>query len=155
MIHEEYERLLGMLEKGTSSDGVPLEEILKEAVAFFERLRSEFPKAEKEEREEMVHMMTKLHAQLQEVAKKTAESAGMSEEELNAFSEDPSNFSPEQWRLVQETKRKLYDSARKFSSSMEKERQQKGTPEGEGAKPAPRTVKKRVRRPKKKGWMKS
>lgn len=115
MIKKEYERLLGLLEQ---KEGLTLEEILREAVVFFEALRKEFPAATKEEREEMVHMMTHLHSKLQELSKTTAEASGMTEDELSAFAENPSNFTPEQWQLVQKTKKELYDSARKFSSSM-------------------------------------
>lgn len=115
MIKQEYERLLGLLEQGEKGK---LEEILREAVVFFEALRKQFPTATKEEREEMVHMMTHLHSKLQEVSKTAAESSGMTEDELTAFAENPSNFTPEQWQLVQKTKKELYDSARKFSSSM-------------------------------------
>lgn len=118
MIKKEYERLLALLEQG---EKVKLEEVLKEAVVFFEILRKEFPTADKDKREEMVQMMTHLHSKLQEISKKTAEMSGMSEDELNAYAENPSNFTPEQWQLVQQTKRDLYDSARKFSSSMSRE----------------------------------
>lgn len=129
---------------------VPLEEILQEAVVFFETLRVEFPKAGKEEREEMVHMMTTLHAKLQEVAKQSAAASGMTEEELNAYSEDPSNFSPEDWQLVQNTRRKLYDSARKFSGAMEE--QGEGAPQST---PKRKGVRPKTRRAKKSGWTKT
>lgn len=144
MIKKEYERLLNLLEQG---ERVKLEEILQEAVVFFETLRKEFPTAEKEAREEMVQMMTTLHTRLREVAKTTAESSGMTEEELSAFAENPSNFSPEQWQLVQKTRRELYDSARKFSSIMT------DRPKEEGAKPKP--VKSPVKRAKRQDWTKS
>lgn len=118
MIKKEYERLLGLLEQSARKEGITLEEILRESVVFFEALRKEFPAATKEEREEMVQMMTTLHSKLQEISKTTAEASGMTEDELSAFAENPSNFTPEQWQLVQKTKKELYDSARKFSSSM-------------------------------------
>jgi hypothetical protein len=118
MIKREYERLLSLLEQG---EKVQMEEVLREAVVFFETLRKEFPSADKDKREEMVHMMTHLHSKLQEISKKTAEKSGMSEDELNAYAENPSNFTPEQWQLVQQSRRDLYDSARKFSSSMSQE----------------------------------
>jgi len=122
MIKQEYQNLLGRLEQALDNKSVALEEILRDAVSFFDSLRQEFPKAPKEEREEMIQMMTQLHAKLQEVSKKTAEDSGMTEEELAIFADNPSNFTPEQWQLVQGTKRKLYDSARKFSASLETEK---------------------------------
>lgn len=153
MIKEEYKRLLGMLENSLRPGGPSLEEILKEAVVFFETLRAEFPTAEKEEREEMIQMMSDLHSRLQQISKATAKASGMSEEELAAFAENPSNFSPDQWQIVQATKRKLYDSARKFSSSMNKEKREGQAPEGEAPKTKP--IRKRTRRTKRSDWTKS
>lgn len=147
MLKDEYTRLLKMIEQATDSEEFSLEEVLKEAVVFFEALRKEFPQASKEDREEMVHMMTHLHATLQEVSKKTAEAAGMSEEDLSAYAENPSNFTPEQWQMVQDTKRQLYDSARKFSSSIGKDEEEK--------KPHSKPVKKQVRRSRRNQWKKS
>lgn len=159
MIKKEYEKLIDLVEKGARLEA-SLEEILQESVVFFEKLRVEFPKADKEEREEMIHMMTTLHARLQEVAKQSAEASGMSEEELSVYAEDPSNFSPEQWRVVQSSRRKLYDSARKLSSAMEEQSRRKGAP-GEakekeaGATPKKKPTRSKTRRSKKGDWMKS
>ncbi|MBS0629832.1 MAG: hypothetical protein JSS30_06375 [Verrucomicrobia bacterium] len=143
MIRKEYERLLGLLSQG---ERVKLEEVLQEAVVFFETLRKEFPNADKETREEMVQMMTQLHSKLQEVAKTTAEASGMTEEELTAYAENPSNFTPEQWQLVQKTRRELYDSARKFSSTMSEQPSEA---------PKKKTVKEPVKRAKRQDWTKS
>ncbi|NGX38524.1 MAG: hypothetical protein K1000chlam2_01698 [Chlamydiae bacterium] len=150
MFKDEYKHLLELIEKTSDPQAVSLEEILKEAVLFFETLRKEFPKAPKEEREEMIQMMTHLHAKLQETTKATAEAAGMSEDELSAFSENPSNFTPEQWQEVQSTKRQLYDSARKFSSTLEEKKQPT-----DDQKPKKKPVRSKARRGKRKDWMKS
>ena len=153
MLRDEYKKLLAFLEQ-TSVEQVKLEEILKEAVLFFEALRQEFPQASQEEREEMIQMMTHLHSKLQEVSKKTAQASGMTEDELSTFAENPSNFSPEQWQLVQATKRKLYDSARKFSSKLDEEHK-KETPSDSTPKAAPKVIKSPMRRGSRKDWMKS
>ena len=151
MIKKEYERLLQLLNRAVGDQSVPLEDILKEAVVFFEVLRKEFPAAQKEEREEMVQMMTDLHERLQQISKLTARASGMTEDELAAYSENPSNFTPEQWQLVQSTKRQLYDSARKFSASVE-EKEGKKVPEGEKPKKAMRP---KTRRSRRKEWKKT
>ena len=159
MIKDEYKRLLALLEEGKNNPkNVKLEDILKEAVVFFEELRSSFPKAGKEDREEMMEMMTHLHAKLQEISEVTTKETGLSEEELAAYAENPSNFTPEQWQLVQETRGKLYNSARKFSGAMQKEKEAL-TPEGEespeGEKPAKKPIRNRTRRSRRKDWTKS
>jgi hypothetical protein len=150
MIKKEYERLMQLVEKSARLE-VSVEEILRESVGFFEKLRAEFPKAGKDQREEMIHMMTTLHERLQQVSKESAEGAGMSEEDLNAYAEDPRNFTPEQWQMVQETRRKLYDSARKFSATMDE--QSRGIL-GERA-PKRKSIKPQTRRAKRGDWTKS
>lgn len=154
MIKKEYERLMELVAKSASLE-VPMEEILKESVLFFEKLRVEFPKAGKDEREEMIHMMTSLHSKLQEVAKESAEASGMSEDELNEYAEDPSNFTPEQWQMVQSSRRKLYDSARKFSSTMEEKGRGADAQGTDQPAPKKKTVKSKTRRSKRSDWTKS
>jgi len=152
MIKQEYERLLGLLEQCHDTEKVTLEDLLKEAVVFFETLRKEFPTASKEDREEMIQMMTHLHSRLHEISKKTAEASGMSEDELSSYAENPSNFTPEQWQMVQGSRRQLYDSARKFSSSLEKEKKKKQAPQEEKPK---KPIRRRTRRPRRKDWLES
>lgn len=151
MIEKEYERLMELVEKSATLE-VSMEEVLKESVGFFEMLRLEFPKAEYEKRQEMLQMMSSLHAKLQEVSKKSAEASGMSEEELQAYAEDPGNFSPDQWHLVQETRKKLYDSARKFSATMEEKKRKSGDPDQPSRR---RTIKSKTRRARRNDWTKS
>lgn len=154
MIKDEYNRLLQLIENATDFQKVSLEDILREAVVFFEVLRKEFPTAPKEEREEMIQMMTHLHNRLHEISKATAEASGMTEEELSAFAENPSNFTPEQWQIVQKTRRELYDSARKFSSALEKEKTKGKEKEGE-EKPPSKPIRARTRRTRRKDWLQS
>ncbi len=153
MIKKEYERLLGTLEQSSGKQGVILEEILREAVVFFEALRKEFPSASKEEKEEMIQMMTHLHSRIQEISQITAKASGMTEEELASFAENPSNFSPEQWQLIQKSRRELYDTARKFSASVEDEKiaqhpENKEVPKEKSTRPS-------TRRTRRQDWTKS
>lgn len=101
----------------------------------------------------MIQMMTHLHARLQEVSKETAEASGMTEEELSSFAENPSNFTPEQWQEVQSSRRQLYDSARKFSSTINKEGEKAEGAEGKAPKKKP--IRSKARRTKRKDWLQS
>lgn len=154
MIKKEYQKLLEAIEQCRDVEKVTLKDILTQAVAFFEILRKEFPKATKEEREEMIQMMTHLHSRLHEISKETAEASGMTEEELSAYAENPNNFTPEQWQMVQNTRKELYDSARKFSSTLEKEKRniQERKEEKEVKK---RPIRSPTRRSKRKNWLQS
>jgi len=152
---DEYEKLMKLLEESEEGASSSLEEILKRAVNFFETLRKTFPSAEKEEKDEIIQMVNTLKKKLDEVAKKTAEKAGLSQDKLYEVSEDPSNYTPEQWHLMQETKRKLYDSARQLSSSMEEKRRAEGKAVTEETPREKRPLRKVTRRSPRKKWMKS
>lgn len=152
MLKDKYHKLIKLIDK--SVEEITLEEILTEAVLFFEELRREFPKASQEQRIEMIQMMNELHERLKKVSKKVAQDTGMNEDDLYALAENPSNFSPDQWQLVQETKKKLYDSVRKFSSSLDDQNKEKKQPieDKEVKKPMRPPIKRRSR---KSDWMKS
>ncbi len=151
---EEYQKLLLLLEKSQTLQGFSLEEILSEAVLFFEELRKSFPTAPPEERQEMVEMMNQLQQKLQEVSAEASASSGMNEQEFFAYSENPSNFSPEQWNLVQETRRRLYDSARKFSESLGHEKKAQA-PDSESHKKQPRPIRGATKRSRRSEWKKT
>lgn len=153
MIKDEYEKLLRLFDISDSKD-FNLEEVMQEAVLFFEELRKSYPGASKEEKQEMVLMIGNLHAKLREVAKRASESSGMTEEQLYEYSENPNNFSPEQWRLVQETRRKLYDSARKLTDAADREKKAQ-SPGSQAAKPAARPIRSPMRRARRSDWTKS
>lgn len=150
MFKEEYEKLIRLIEERGN-----MEAILKEAVTFFEALRKTFPDASPEHKQEIIQMMSHLKAKLAEIAKKTAEEAGMSQEDLTAYAENPNNFTPDQWRMVQESKRKLYDTARKFSSDVAQKKKERSKGAEPGKKEAPRSIRGSTKRTSRKNWMKS
>ncbi len=153
-IKEEYKKLIKLLDQSLDPEKFKLEDVLQEAVVFFDELREVYPSAPKEERDEIMQMMQELHSRLQEVSKKVIEATGMSEDQVAEYSENPSNFSPEDWQLMQKTKGELYQSARKFSEALESDRKsQPPQPEGEIVKKRPvRSPAKRARRSR---WTKS
>lgn len=156
MIKDEYHKLLKLIDESEDLKNINLENILKEAVLFFDELRKTYPAASKEERQEIVRMMTHLHSKMQDISKKIAQSTNMTEEELMAYTENPSNFTGEQWASVQETRRKLYDSAHKFSQALEAEKKAKA-PEDKDLtkKAAPYPFRRSTRRTRRSDWTKS
>lgn len=150
MLKDNFEKLYDLLSRSTEDKSLDLNEVLKESVLFFNHLKENLLLAPPEERKEMVHMMQKLYAKLQEVYKIVAQRAGMTEEELYLYSENPSNFSPDQWGLIQDTKKELFDATRQLHSQAE----------GKGAPPpAPKldkpTTKKKAAKSRRGHWMKS
>lgn len=115
---ERYEKLFELIGRANDTKAFDLEEVLKEAVVLFDSLRKEYPKASKEEKQELIEMMNRLYKHLQEMSKKVGEKTGLSEEEISNYSENPNNFSPEQWRTIQESKEKLTGSVQRFGATL-------------------------------------
>lgn len=155
MFKEKYQRLLDLIAQSQENQSFSLEEVLGEAVLFFEELRKTYPSASKEAREEMIEMMGTLHARLQEVSKSASQAMGMTEEEFQAYGDNPSHFTPEQWRMVQETRRRLYDSARKLSESLEAEKRSQPVQNKKVIPPSSRPIRAPTRRAKRSEWKKS
>lgn len=152
MFKEEYQKLFELIEKSEKDpQNFSLEEVLTEAAVFFEELRKTYPIASMEERQVMLEMMQTLHKKLQLVSKKLSESTGMTEEEFRVYSENPSNFPPEQWHLIQETRKTLFDSARKLSQALEQEQQSSPDVQAPRSKP----IRNPTKRAKRKDWKKS
>lgn len=150
MIKEQFEKLMQLIEESTEQKQVNLEPILMQAVQFFEELRKAYAEANDQDRKEITEMMQSLYQKLQSVTKVVAEKAGMSEEELYTYSENPSYFSPEQWRMVQDTKKKLFESVRQFSGQIEREKSKKSQrSQAKIDKPKP------PKKTKKSGWLKT
>lgn len=153
-IKEEYTKLIKLLDQSLDPEKFKLEDVLQEAVVFFDELRRVYPTAPKEERDEIMQMMQELHGRLQDVSQKVIEATGMSEEQVAEYSENPSNFSPEDWQLMQKTRGELYQSARKFSEALETDKKTQ-PPEPEGKKPVKRPIRSSAKRARRSRWTKS
>ena len=153
-IKEEYTKLMTLLNQTLDPEKFKLEDVLKEAVVFFDELRRVYPTAPKEEREEIMQMMQVLHSRLQEISKEVIEATGMSEEEVAEYSENPNNFSAEDWQLMQKTRGELTKSARRFSEALEEEKGPQ-TPQPKGERPKKRPATSRARRARRSRWTKT
>ena len=51
--------------------------------------------------------MAELYNQMTAETKHITERSGLSEEQLVSFAENPGNFSPEQWRAIQESRQRI------------------------------------------------
>ena len=108
MLKDEFKRLMELFREGASGKKIDLPKVFAESLAFFEHLKKEFETGSPEERKEVVQMMGAMHKEIMEESKKILKTSGMSEEQLLAFSENPANFDPEQWKELQESKAEIH-----------------------------------------------
>ncbi len=148
MIKDEFNRLTKLFHEAAEGKQINLEEVFSESLAFFEHLKEQIAKGSIEEKKEAMAMMAEMYTKMMEDTKKICEQSGMSEEQLISFAENPSNFSPEQWQTIQESRDKIYKAGQNLAKTIQDQR----------APPAAKTKGEQAekgKKPKKSQWMRS
>jgi hypothetical protein len=81
--------------------------LFKEAVTFFEHLNEQLKNGSYDEKHEALVMMNDLHKEMQTQTQRICQQTGLTEQQLTAYADNPDNFTPEQWRSLEETKQKM------------------------------------------------
>lgn len=118
MLKEEFNRLMNLFAQGAEGQAVNLDEVFKQSLVFFDHLNAQLQKGTDEEKKEAFLMMSEMYTQMMQQTKKISEKTGMSEEQLARYSENPSNFSPEQWAGIQEARRKMQVAGRGIAEAV-------------------------------------
>lgn len=155
MIREEFERLIRAFEEGASGKTIDLRDVFAQTMEFFEHLKEMLRTGNVDEKKEALKMMTELYQKMVEETKRVCERSGLSEEQLLAIAENPKNFTPDQWRLIEECKEKIVVAGENLKKTL-----QPMIEEGGGTKPAaPSPEGKKgassIRRQGKSKWMRS
>lgn len=151
MLKDEFDELVRLFEEGVQGHHVNLSDVFARSLQFFEHLKVEIANGTPEEKAEAMNMMADLYKHMTEETKKISERSGLSEDQLLAYADNPSNFTPDQWQMVQESKEKIaqagsdlakliYDQGQVRPQDQEKK---------EGARSAP------IKRSKRSQWLRS
>lgn len=107
-LRDEFNRLVKLFHEGAEGkQPVNLEEIFRSSLEFFEHLKAQIQTGTPDEKKEALMMMAELYNQMTAETKHITERSGLSEEQLVSFAENPGNFSPEQWRSIQESRDRI------------------------------------------------
>lgn len=152
-IREDFVKLMERFEKESNKQGgkIDLLELFKESLRLFEKLKDILGSCSEEEKKEVFAVMAEMHQFLLKESKKIAERSGMSEDQLLRFSENPDNFTPNQWKALEVIKVKLNDTAKDLTKIIRKET----TKEVTEKKKTTSSVAKRPRAVKKDNWTRS
>ena len=107
MLRDEFDRLVKLFEEGVEGKPINLNDIFSQSLQFFEHLKVQIASGTSDEKKEAMEMMTQLYTHMMEETKKISERSGLSEEQLIAYADNPANFTPDQWRAIQESKDKI------------------------------------------------
>ena len=115
MLQDEFDRLMNLFAQAADGQPVNLDDIFKEAFAFFDSLSVRLKTGTEEDKKEALAMMSRMYAQMMMHTKKIAEKTGMTEDQLSAYSENPSNFTPEQWASIQAARNKMLSTGQNLA----------------------------------------
>ena len=118
-ISDDVQALMNKLEKSVDAGGGPtIPHLLAEVLQLFDYLKNILPSTSATERQEIFLNMAQLHAFLQTQMQRLCSTTGLSEEQLLRFSENPDNFSKEQWALLDEVKSKMSQQSKEVKDIM-------------------------------------
>lgn len=150
LIQEEFSRLIYLYQQAAEGKNVTVQDVFQKSLEFIEHLKEVIRKGDEEDRKAAIRMMNELFEHMQNHTKILCEKTGVTEEELMAKSEDPANFTPEQWRMMQEDKAKLAQSGKQLAELL-----QKPGAQTKADIPSPEKKEKKAKKPKKSHWMRS
>jgi len=104
---DEYERIMGFFNLSPEEKEEKLHEVFEDSVEYFERFKHIMVTGTPEEKKQAVERVMNLKKRIEEETKTICERTGMSEEQLSQFSNDPKNFSSDQWESIRSAKSKL------------------------------------------------
>ncbi|MCP5492517.1 MAG: hypothetical protein H7A40_05690 [Chlamydiales bacterium] len=147
MAQDEFDRLMEFFKLTPKERADRFEEVFANSADFFEKLNYILKNGSPEERKKMIEELQQLQSVVQEETHKLVESTGLSEEELKSFAEDPSNFTPEHWEMIQNARHSIQTDASEASKMLNFRPESPKPPSGE--------PKKKPKGPGKSGWVKS
>ena len=119
MLKDEYQRLIKLFHDGGDGKSINLDDVFSQSVEFLQHLKNQIEKGTPEEKKEAMAMMADMYNQMMAETKKITERSGVSEEQLLAYAENPANFTPEQWRQIEESKRKISEAGVDLSQALQ------------------------------------
>lgn len=120
MFKDRFDKLMKIFRHGEEGKSIDIKMLFSECLNLFEELKEELKDASPEERQDMMRMVGEMYKEILTETQKISQNSGMSEEQLIAFSENPSNFTPEQWAAIQDSRMKIHKAGQGLMRTIEK-----------------------------------
>lgn len=121
IITDDIQHLMKELQKSVDVNGsVNLQLLLQEALRLFENLKTVLPGTTEAERKKIIEKMAEMHTFLMGESKRLSSQTGLSEAQILRFSENPDNFTREQWDLLKGVKGVMDTQSRDIRQIMQK-----------------------------------
>jgi hypothetical protein len=149
MLKDEYDRLLKLFHEGGEGKSINLGDVFSQSLEFFQHLKAQIENGTPEEKKEAMAMMSEMYKQLMQETQQITQRSGLSEDQLVAFADNPSNFTPEQWAQIQESKQKIFEAGQDLTHVIQELSKAPPSSKKDEKKGGP------GKKSKKSGWMKS
>lgn len=124
MRDDEFNRIMEFFKLSPQDKERRLKEVFEDSIKYFEHFKQIMIEGSPEEKQEAVEHVMTMKKKIEEEANKIKQKTGLSEEELAKLSNDPKNFSADQWETIQSAKKQLEDSVLEFKEQVEREQKQ-------------------------------
>lgn len=104
---DEFDRIMEFFNLSPEEKEGRLQEVFEDSVEYFERFKHVIMNGTQEEKQEAVKKVMILKKKIEEETKRVCEKTGLTPEQLTSFTNDPKNFSPEQWNAIEGAKKRL------------------------------------------------
>ena len=156
MMREEFTRLLLMYEQAVEGKGSSVQEIFQQSLNFIELLKEQIKEGDEEDRQAAIRTMNELYQKMKDFAKTMSEKSGVTEEQFVEDAENPANYTPAQWKSVQESKNKIAKAGNELINLLQPKKPQEKAPVPESliskSSPEQKALRKKA---KKSQWMRS
>ncbi len=106
-MEDEFERIMAFFDLPAEEKEGRLQEVFEDSVEYFERFKYMMLNGSKEEKKEAVKKVMMLKKKIEEETHRVCEKTGMTPEQLVEFSNNPKNFSDDQWDAIEGAKKRL------------------------------------------------
>ncbi len=156
MFREEFSRLIFMYQQAAEGRGGNVQEIFQKSLDFIELLKQMIITGDQEDKIAAARMMKELHEHMKDHIKIMCKKSGISEEQLIANAENPANFTPEQWKRIQESKEKLAQEGEELVKLIHAQKEEKlESPESLLSKAPQKKKSSKIKKAKRSDWMRS
>ena len=153
-MEDEFDRIMQFFELSTEEKESRLHEIFEDSVEYFERFKYIMTNGTPEEKEKATKKVMILKQKIEEETKKVCDNTGFTPEQLATYSNDPKNFSSEQWNAIEEAKKKLAQGVQSLKKTTEATNQDNNLHGETSVKPAGEMGIKKKKKPPK-NWIQS
>ena len=118
MAESEYEKLLKFFSLKDEEKAGHFSDVIGDTLAFFNHFKEVMDSGSADDKAEMLRQAMELQRVMQSETENMCDKVGITQDELKTFSEDPDNFSKEQWEEMETAKGRLDEEVHDIASSV-------------------------------------